>query len=98
MFARVLAARHAIVVVFLILGALGIYGATRIPDDNGIGSLSVADDPDAQATIAFQKMFPEGIQALLMLETPDPLSITALQGADQLEQRLARIAGVDPQR
>jgi len=97
LFARVLAARNIIVVVFLILGGFGIYGATRIPDDNGIGSLSVADDPDAQATIAFQKMFPEGIHALLMLETPDPLSRTALQGAEQLEHGLARIAGVDPQ-
>jgi uncharacterized protein len=97
LFARVLAARHLIVVLFVILGALGIYGATRIPDDNAIGSLSVADDPDAQATIAFEKMFPEGIQALLMLETPDPLALPALQGADQLEHRLAGIAGVDPQ-
>ena len=35
--------------------ASGIYGATRIPDDNAIGSLSVADDPDAKATIAFRK-------------------------------------------
>jgi predicted RND superfamily exporter protein len=97
LFTRVLAARYVIVLLFLILGGLGIYGATRIPDDNAIGSLSVADDPDAQATIAFQKMFPEGIQALLMLETPDPLALTALQGADQLEHRLAKIAGVDPQ-
>ncbi|HEY6456035.1 MAG TPA: hypothetical protein VIY90_12235, partial [Steroidobacteraceae bacterium] len=97
LFARVLAARYAIVVVFLILGGLGIYGATRIPNDTAIGSLSVADDPDAQATIAFQKLFPEGIQALLMLETPDPLALTALQGADQLEHRLARISGVAPQ-
>jgi predicted RND superfamily exporter protein len=97
LFTRVLAARHVILVVFLILGGLGIYGATRIPDDNAIGSLSVADDPDAQATIAFQKMFPEGIQALLMLETPDPLTLKALQGTDQLEHRLAGIAGVEPQ-
>ena len=97
LFARVLAARHVIVVLFVLFGAFGIYGATRIPDDNGIGSLSVADDPDAQATIAFQKVFPEGIQALLMLETPDPLGRTALQGADQLQHGLARIAGVDPQ-
>jgi hypothetical protein len=96
-FARVLAARHVILMVFVVLGGFGIYGATRIPDDNAIGSLSVANDPDAQATIAFQKMFPEGSHALLMLETPDPLGLTALQGAARLEQTLARIAGVDPQ-
>ena len=96
-FARVLAARRAILVVFLVVGALGIYGATRIPDDNGIGSLSVADDPDAKATATFEKMFPEGVHALLMLETPDPLAPAALQAADQLERRLAGIPGVEPQ-
>jgi predicted RND superfamily exporter protein len=96
-FARILAARRVILVAFLLLGALGIYGATRIPDDNAIGTLSVADDPNARATAAFEKMFPEGVQALLMLETPEPLAAAALQGADQLERRLATIPGVDPQ-
>ena len=69
-FARVLAARRVILLVFVLLGAVGIYGATLIPDDNAIGSLSVADDPDAKATTAFEKLFPEGVHALLMLETP----------------------------
>ena len=97
LFRRVLAAPRAILVVFLILGALGVYGATRIADDNAIGSLMVADDPDAKATVAFEKMFPEGVHALLMLETPDPLTDAALRGADQLEQHLQGIAGVEPQ-
>jgi uncharacterized protein len=96
-FARVLAARRVFLVIFLLLGALGIYGATRIPDDNAIGSLTVAEDPDARATAVFEKMFPEGVHALLMLETPDPLTTAALQGVDQLERRLAKIPGVDPQ-
>ena len=34
LFARVLAARYAILVVFVILGGFGIYGATRIPDEH----------------------------------------------------------------
>ncbi len=42
-FARVLAERRLILVVFLLLGGLGIYGTTLIPNDNAIGSLSVAD-------------------------------------------------------
>ncbi len=96
-FSRVLAARGLILAVFLVLGGLGIYGATRIPDDHAIGSLSVADDPDAKATVAFEKLFPEGVQALLMLETAVPLQAAALQGADQLEQHLAKIPGVEPQ-
>ncbi len=96
-FTRVLAARRVIVLVFLVVGALGIYGATRIPDDNAIGSLSVANDPNAKATAAFEKMFPEGAHALLMLETPDPLLPAALLGLEQLEHRLASIPGVEPQ-
>jgi len=96
-FARILAARRKILIVCVLLGALGVYGATRIPDDNAIGSLSVADDPEARATAAFEKMFPEGVHALLMLETPDPLNEMALRGVDQLEHRLGTITGVDPQ-
>ena len=97
LFARVLGARRMILLIFVVLGALGAYGATRIPDDNAIDSLMVADDPVAKATAAFEKIFPEGVHALLMLETPEPLSETALRGADQLEHRLATIAGVEPQ-
>ena len=97
LFARLLAARRPILLVFILLGALGIYGATLIPDDNAIDTLMVANDPDAKATVAFEKMFPEGVHALLMLETPDPLAAAALRGADQLEHRLAAISGVDPQ-
>jgi len=74
-----------------------VYGATLIPDDNAIDTLMVANDPNAKATVAFEKLFPEGVHALLMLETPDPLSANALRGADQLEHRLAMISGVDPQ-
>ena len=50
-----------------------------------------------QATAAFEKLFPEGVHALLMLETPAPLALRALQGADQLEHRLAMIPGVEAQ-
>src|SRR5665213_374726 len=96
-FTRVLAARRVILLVFVLLGGLGIYGATLIPDDNAIGSLSVADDADAKATATFETLFPEGVHALLMLETPDPLIPAALQGADQLERRLAMIPGVEAQ-
>jgi uncharacterized protein len=96
-FSRVLAVPRVTLVVFLLLGGLGIYGATRIPDDNAIGSLMVTNDPDAKATAAFEKKFPEGVQALLMLETPAPLTSPALQGADQLERRLAAIPGAEPQ-
>ncbi|HEY1900328.1 MAG TPA: MMPL family transporter [Steroidobacteraceae bacterium] len=96
-FTRVLAARRTILIVCVLLGALGVYGATRIPDDNAIGTLMVTDDPNTKATAAFEKIFPEGDHALLMLETADPLSGPALRGADLLEQNLRRIAGVEPE-
>ena len=73
-FARILAARRVILVMFLLLGALGIYGATRIPDDNAIGSLSVADDPNARATAAFDARHTEWAADPLYWACPTPLT------------------------
>jgi hypothetical protein len=94
-FLRVLGARHWIVGVFLVLTVTGIYGATRIPDDPAIERLSVAGDPIARATLDFERLFAEGDQALLMLESPHPLDLDALRGADRLERDLAKIAHVE---
>lgn len=94
LFLRVLGARRWIVVVFSVLTAAGIYGATRIPTDSAIEGLVVAGDPVAQATLEFERVFPEGEQALLMLEAPDPYRPDALQGADRLEHALNAIPNV----
>src|ERR1700675_4504283 len=94
-FLRVLHARRWIAGVFLFLAAAGIYGALRVPDDPAIEGLIVAGDPVAKATFEFERVFPEGEQALLMLEAPDPLSLAALRAADNLEQDLNRIAQVE---
>ena len=96
-FHRLLRLRGATVALFLVLGALGVWGATRISDDNAIGSLLVADDPDARASTEFEKLFPEGDHALLMLEAADPLSPASLQGTERLEHALAAVPGVQPQ-
>jgi predicted RND superfamily exporter protein len=93
-FIRVLRARVAIVVTFCILAVAGIYGALRVPDDPSIERLIIASDPVARATAAFERLFPEGEQALIMLEGPQPLSLAALRAADQLEYQLAGIAHV----
>jgi predicted RND superfamily exporter protein len=95
-FLRVLHMRGWIVGVFLILTVAGIYGATRIPNDPAIDRLAVAGDPVARATMDFDRVFPEGDQALIMLEGTDPLSPAALRTADQLERQLAKIPGVKP--
>jgi uncharacterized protein len=94
-FLRVLRARRWIAGVFLILAAAGIYGAMRVPDDPAIERLIVADDPVALATRDFDRLFPEGEQALIMLEAADPLSPAALRAADGLERELAKIPHVE---
>jgi hypothetical protein len=93
-FLRLLRARSWIAGAFLILAAAGIYGALQVPDDSAIERLIVADDPVAVATAEFDRLFPEGDQALIMLEAPDPLGLAPLRAASHLEQELARIPNV----
>jgi uncharacterized protein len=94
-FLRVLQARRWIAGVFLILAAAGIYGALRVPNDPAIERLIVAGDPVARATADFDRLFPEGEQALIMLEAPDPLGLAPLRAADQLEHELSKIPHVE---
>jgi predicted RND superfamily exporter protein len=94
-FLRVLQARRWIAGAFLLLAAAGTYGALRVPDDPSIEGLIVAGDPVARATFDFERLFPEGEQALLMLESADPLGLAALRAADKLEQELGRIPQVE---
>jgi predicted RND superfamily exporter protein len=94
LFLHVLRARAWIAGAFLLLAAAGIYGALRVPDDPAIDRLIVANDPVALATRDFDRLFPEGEQALIMLETPDPLSLATLRAADGLERELAKIPHV----
>src|SRR5271154_554739 len=93
-FLLLLRARVWIAGAFVILAGAGIYGAMRVPDDSAIERLIVSDDPVALATAEFDRLFPEGDQALIMLEAPDPLSLEALRAAGRLENELARIPNV----
>jgi predicted RND superfamily exporter protein len=95
LFVHVLRARAWITGAFLVLAAAGIYGALRVPNDPAIERLVVAGDPVARATLEFDRLFPEGEQALIMLEAPDPLSLAALRAADGLEHELAKIPHVE---
>ncbi len=90
LFARILRLRGWIVGVSVVLTAAGIYGSTRIPNDSAISRLVVAGDSTAVATAEFDRIFPEGDQALLMLESEDPLSARSLQAAHRLEGDLAK--------
>src|SRR5690242_13279504 len=93
-FLAILRARYGIAIAFLLLTAGGIYGATRIATDSAIDRLIVPGDPVARATEEFDKVFPEGDQALIMLEAPDPLSPAAVRAADRVEHALAKIPNV----
>ncbi len=95
-FLFVLRARLWIAAAFLILTAAGIYGATKVPTDSAIDRLIAPDDPVARATVEFERVFPEGQQALIMLEAPDPLSPDVLRAAERLERELAKIPHVEP--
>src|ERR1700722_8497105 len=94
LFLRLLQARHVIVGIFVLLTLAGIYGALRIPTDTSIDRLIVASDPVAQATREFERVYPQGEEALIVLEAPNPLSPAVLQSADQLERELDKIPKV----
>src|SRR6266478_3397638 len=94
-FLHVLRARYWVAGVYVLLAMAGIYGASRIPTDAAIERLVVAGDPVAQATLEFERVFPEGEQALIMLEAPDPLSQSTLQGAERVERQLGAIPKVE---
>jgi hypothetical protein len=94
-FLHILRWRRWIVAAFVILTAAGIYGATRVPVDSAIDRLVVSGDPVARATIDFERVFPEGEQALVMLESADPLSPSSLRAASRVESDLAKIPHVE---
>src|ERR1700722_9597711 len=95
-FRRVLGARGWIAGAFLIFAAAGLYGALKVPNDPAIETLIVPGDPLARATSEFDRLFPEGEQALIMLEAADPLNLSSLRAADGLERELAKIPHVEP--
>jgi predicted RND superfamily exporter protein len=95
-FLRVLRVRGWIAGAFLLIAAAGFYGATQVPTDAAIDRLIVANDPDSRAARDFERLFPEGEHALLMLEAVDPLSPTSLRAADELERKLAKLPHVEP--
>jgi uncharacterized protein len=95
-FKRLLRLRGWIAAAFLVVSLAGVYGALHVPDDVAIEHLMVPGDPIARATRDYERVFPSGEQALLVLEAPDPLDPAVIAAADSLEKSLARIGGVEP--
>src|ERR1700722_15895593 len=94
-FRRVLGARAWIAGAFLILVAVGIYGALKVPNDPAIETLIVPGAPLDRAIWEFDGVFAEVEQALIMLEAPDLLSLNSLRAADGLEHALAKVAHIE---
>jgi uncharacterized protein len=93
-FARIVALRVPILVLYAVLVPAAAFLATRIPSEGAIFGLVMRDDPDWLATRDFQKVFPEGQFVLLLLESSDPFQPAALADADAMTAALTRIPGV----
>ncbi|MGH8220862.1 MAG: efflux RND transporter permease subunit [Steroidobacteraceae bacterium] len=94
-FLGVLRARRWIVAAFALAAVAGVLGALHVPDDAAIDSLVVPSDPVARATREFERLFPEGESALLLLDARS--SASARPRAAELAARLGRIRGVAAQ-
>lgn len=94
-FLAVLKARLWIVAAFALATAAGVFGAMQIPDDAAIDSLVVPSDPVARATREFDRLFPEGEQALLLLDARP--NQAARPRVAELASRLAAIPGIEAQ-
>jgi uncharacterized protein len=93
-FARIVRYRWAILTVYALLVPGALVLALRIPSDSSLERMIVASHPDVVATREFQRIFPERPAALLLVESPDPLSRETVAAAWALETALNRIPGV----
>ncbi len=91
---RVVGLRYPIIAAYALLVPLAAILATRIPSQGTIDRLLVSSDPDVVATRAFQRIFPEGNQVLLLAEAGDPWRPEVLADVSGLEDALRHIPGV----
>ncbi len=90
-FRALLARRWWIVAGYGLLLPLAIVLALRVESDSSIDRLIVESDPDARNTRAFQKLFPEGSQAILLAEVSDPFSPAVLERVAAIERSLGKV-------
>ncbi|HEU4383562.1 MAG TPA: MMPL family transporter [Anaeromyxobacteraceae bacterium] len=95
-FRRVVALRVPILAAAALAAAASVWLASRIPSEGSVDRLIVASDPDYVATRAFQKVFPEGQMAVLLLEADDPWSPEALGDLLAVQAALRGLPGVVP--
>jgi hypothetical protein len=95
-FRRVVALRAPILALAALAMGASAWLATRIPSEGSVDRLIVSSDPDSLATRAFQKVFPEGQMALLLLEADHPWRPEVLADLMAVEAVLRGIPGVAP--
>jgi predicted RND superfamily exporter protein len=94
LFRRIIARRRVILVVYALVVPLAIALAFRIETDNSIARLVVQGDADFRDNQEFQRLFPEGEQAVLLVETADPFAPGALGRFEAIERRVGMVPKV----
>ncbi len=92
--ARIIKRRWFVIICWLVLVPPSAWLALQIPSDGAIDRLVVEKDPDVVLTRAFQKVFPEGRQSVLLFEPADPYSADAVHELVALEDGLGKVPGV----
>lgn len=92
--AAILARRWVVIIAWLALLPPAAWLALQLPSDSAIDRLVVESDPDVVVTRAFEKVFPEGKQAVLLFEPADPFAPDAVRELAAVEDGLGKLPGV----
>jgi predicted RND superfamily exporter protein len=95
LFRFVIDRRWWFIALYALLLPIAVHQALRVPGDNSIARLVVESDPDYQDNRAFQHLFPEKAQVILLAEAPDPFAPVVLERVAEIERRLNRIPKVE---
>jgi hypothetical protein len=93
-FRRIVALRVPIAALYALLLPISIHLALRIPSEGAIDRLIVPSDPDFGATQAFQRIFPEGQVAMVLLEADDPFDPEVLAQAAAIAAEVGTVPRV----
>ena len=94
-FARIVAWRVALAVLWALVLPGALYLALRVPQDHAIERMIVASDADVQATAEFHALFPEKPSIILLAETEAPFSDAAVAGLRRLDEALAAVPRIE---
>ncbi len=97
LFAAIIAKRVLVLLVWLALAPGAAWLALKLPSDGAIDRLVVEKDPDVIRTRAFQQVFPEGRQVVLLFEpSGDVFAPAVLHELAAVEDALGKVKGVVP--